>query len=32
MSVKSILDDIASTTKRTEKEAFLMGEDQNAEL
>jgi len=32
MSVKSILDDIASTTKRTEKEAFLMGEKQNNEL
>ena len=32
MSVKNILDDIANTSSRNEKEAFLMGEKQNAEL
>ena len=32
MSVKSILDDIASTSSRLEKEAFLRGEENNNEL
>ena len=32
MSVKSILDDIASTSSRNEKEAFLLGEKENQEL